>query len=125
MKKKKFIIILGILFITLGGVQLKKELDKKQLLKTEGPRIEKYLKYNYKNITTVHFTDVIINPTGIPHIKGYINNDKELKFNAGIYDKHYEASLSWFNDNTAPKRYNDLKNKTVTEIEKEEAQKKN
>lgn len=121
--KKKRILIIVILLVLMGGYYLKKEFDKKKLIETEGPRIEKYLKYNYRDIATVNFTEVVINPTGIPHIKGYVNDNTDLKFSAGIYDDHYEASLIWSNDNTAPKRNNDLKNKTVTEIEDEEAKK--
>jgi len=124
MKKKRFLIILGALFILLGGVYLKKEFDEKQLLETEGPRIEKYLKYNYKNINSITFTKVKINPTGIPHIIGYVNNDKDMNFNAGIYKKHFSRALDFF-DTTPEYKNTDALIKSIEEIEEEEAREKN
>ncbi|MGY3779251.1 DUF1433 domain-containing protein [Isobaculum melis] len=123
MKKKRMIIIV-IFLVLLGTYFLKKEFDKKKLIESEGPRIEKYLKYNFKDIKSVTFTDVVMNPTGIPHIHGYVNDDAHLGFSAGIYDEHYEADFSWYNSEISPESNNLYKNKTVTEIEKEEANQK-
>lgn len=113
-------LVITISIVIIGGKILNKEKYKQQLIDEEGPRIEKYLKYNYKGIKEVTFTEVKINPTGIPHIKGYVNNDKKMTFSAGIYDEHYTASLSWNNDEKAPQAKFEDKNRTVPEIEKEE-----
>ncbi|MBC1228593.1 DUF1433 domain-containing protein [Listeria booriae] len=91
-------IILLLLIIITGGwlfvnhQQKEKAID--TIAKEEQPRIEKYIRYNYNDIESVHFTDITINPTGIPHVEGYVNNDKDAWFDAGIYDKHFEVALS-------------------------------
>ncbi|MGY3779252.1 DUF1433 domain-containing protein [Isobaculum melis] len=126
MKKKK-IVILFFVFILIGGVYLKKEADKKKLLETEGPRIEKYLKHNYENYESITFETVVVSPTGTPHIKGYVNNDPELKFDIGISRDHFNAGLNWDDDNKSltKKEAYKYQSKTVEEIEKEEASQKN
>src|SRR5699024_650904 len=89
--------------------------------------IIKYLKYNYKGIDSVTLTGVKINPTGIPHIEGYINDDKEISFDAGIYDEHFEAALNFDFDRNKPEYRNgdnQVRNTTVSEIEKEEREQK-
>lgn len=120
MKKKILIALLIILSIT-GGWLLMKENQKKDLLNMESPRIEKYLKYNYKDIKSVTFTDVSNNPTGVPHIKGYVNNDKKQYFDVGIYSEKFDAGLNFLGDKK-PDYKNEGVTKTVTEIEKEEAE---
>ncbi|MGY3779200.1 DUF1433 domain-containing protein [Isobaculum melis] len=120
--KKNRIIIVVILLILISGYFLKKEWDKKKLIETEGPRIEKYLKYNFKDIETVQFTKVIINPTGVPHIKGYFNNE-ENTFDAGIYSEHFEGALDFTGFITPKHQFDDETEKNVSEIEEEEAQK--
>ncbi|MGY3779201.1 DUF1433 domain-containing protein [Isobaculum melis] len=122
MKKKKIIIIIILLVLIGGGYYLKEEFDKKKLIETEGPRIEKYLKYNYENYESITFDTVVVNPTGIPHIKGYVNNNPELKFDVGIYDDHFNAGVNWIDDEKSliPREEYQYESKTVTEIEKEE-----
>lgn len=121
--KKTFIILFCVILSVAGGVYLKKEIDKKSLLEKEGSRIEKYLKYNYKDINSITFTDVKINPTGIPHIMGYVNNNEDMNFNAGIYKEHFSRALDFF-DKIPEYKNKDGLIKSVTEIEKEEANEK-
>ncbi|WP_314065589.1 DUF1433 domain-containing protein [uncultured Vagococcus sp.] len=119
MKKKTFLIIFSIALIVLGGVYLKKQIEKSQLISEEGPRIEKYLRYNYKDINSVTFTNVKVNPTGIPHITGYVNNHKDMNFNAGIYKNHFSRALDFFEKKPEFKS-NNGEIKSIEEIDKEE-----
>lgn len=91
--KKTFIITMILLIIITGGWLIMNENKKKDLLTSESPRIEKYLKYNYENIKSVTFTKVVVTPMGVPHIQGYVNNNEDMSFNAGIYEKHFETAL--------------------------------
>nr|WP_244966933.1 DUF1433 domain-containing protein [Listeria grandensis] len=106
MRTSRFIFLVLVafwLFIIVGSfIFVKKEIDERKLAREaavdkliveESPRVEKYLKYNYENIDSVVITGVDINPTGIPHIKGYVNGDRKLSFDAGVYDEHYEGAL--------------------------------
>lgn len=98
-----------------------KAIQETKLLQTEKPRIEKYLKYNYENIESVSFTEVKTNPTGVQHIIGYVNNDKETYFNAGIYNNNFEGDIVTQNLRETDEN---VKNgaKNVSDIEKEEAE---
>lgn len=120
--KKTFIIITILLFIITGGWLILKAIQETKLLQTEKPRIEKYLKYNYENIESVSFTEVKTNPTGVQHIIGYVNNDKETYFNAGIYNNNFEGDIVTQNLRETDEN---VKNgaKNVSDIEKEEAEK--
>lgn len=132
MKTKTKIIIasIGILLlltITGGALIVKQEVTKKEnaaleadkkLMAEEKPRIEKYLVYNYENIKSVTLTKVDHNPTGIPHILGYVNGDKELSFDAGIYDEHFETALDATGDRFPHTKLPGHETLTVTEIEK-------
>lgn len=100
---------------------MKNNIDKKELIKSEGPRIEKYLKYNYEGVEKVEFTDVFFTPTGIPHIVGFINDDNNISFDAGVYNGRYNAAINWDNDDNVPSRSsNDGSIKTMEQIEEEE-----
>ncbi|MGY3779206.1 DUF1433 domain-containing protein [Isobaculum melis] len=101
---------------------MKKEFDKKGIMNEEGPRIEKFLTYNYNDIKTIHFTKVVINPTGIPHIQGYVNDNKEYYFSASIGTPHFNTGVS-FSKNWVPKKFGDSTIKTLEEIETEEKSK--
>lgn len=118
MKKYVIIILITTIIIT-GGWFILKEIQKKNFLKEEAPRIEKYLKYNYENIKSVTFTEVKVYPTGVPHIIGYVNDDKSTYFNAGIYNSHFEQSLSTKNISETDAAFNNGA-KSVSEIENEE-----
>ncbi|MGX7419180.1 DUF1433 domain-containing protein [Carnobacterium gallinarum] len=103
-----------------------KSIQEKELMETEKPRIEKYLKYNYQNIKTVTLTEVIVNPTGVPHIQGYVNDNKEMSFDAGIYDEHFEGALNVTGDGPLHRTRYAVENgiKNVSDIEEEVQQKK-
>lgn len=125
--KKTFIIILILFFIITGGWLILKAIQETKLLQEEKPSIEKYLKYNYKNIKTVTLTEVKTHPTGVPHIIGYVNNDDTMTFDAGIYNDHFEGSLSSIGDTPLTRTDKTVKYgfKNVADIEKEEAEQQN
>ncbi|WP_366533619.1 DUF1433 domain-containing protein (plasmid) [Carnobacterium maltaromaticum] len=118
MKKFLFVFITTILIIT-GGWLIVKEIQKKELLTENAPLIEKYLKYNYEGIKSVTFSEVKVNPTGVPHIIGYVNNDKDTYFSAGIYNEKFDGDIGVSN---IPMTDNNLEfgAKSVSDIEKEE-----
>ena len=47
-------------------------------------RVEKYIHYNIKDVKSITFREHKVSPMGVPHIRGYINGDKGLWFDAGI-----------------------------------------
>ncbi|MGX7418261.1 DUF1433 domain-containing protein [Carnobacterium gallinarum] len=96
-----------------------KEIKKNEMMSTESPRIEKYLKYNYEGIETITFEKVIVSPMGIPSINGYVNDDKEKTFSADIYDQHFEGDIITSNLTETDENFkNGAKN--VSDIEKDE-----
>lgn len=122
--KKTFIIITILLFIITGGWLFLKSIQETKFLNEEKPRIEKYLKYNYENIETVTLTKVVVTPMGVPHIEGFVNNNPDMNFDAGIYDKHFEQALSSTGDIPLTRTDEATENgeKSVSDIEKEEAE---
>ncbi|PGZ97132.1 hypothetical protein COE51_15230 [Bacillus pseudomycoides] len=125
--KKKLIVILSIICIITGGYftmeYLKQKEIKEQFWKRQEARITKYIHYNIKDVKSITFTEHNVNPMGVPSIKGYINDNKELSFNASIIDsKDYEKDFSCSGqlyDNYVKKP-----EKSVSEIEEEEKEKK-
>ncbi|MBC1469504.1 DUF1433 domain-containing protein [Listeria welshimeri] len=127
--KKKIIIIFSaiitiILFLAGGYFILKnqEEKDMKKILVEQKPRIETFFNYNYKGINNITLTSTKKNPTGVIHIKGYLNDDKDLWIDAALYD---EAGIEVVNsakevDETFLKPEYEENIKTVSEIEKEE-----
>lgn len=115
-------LVLMILIVIIGEKIVNKEEYKQQLINEEGPRIEKFLQYNYENFKSVTFEDVEISPTGIPHIQGFVNDNPELKFDASVSREQFNAGINWNDERKrlAPKFEYELKAKTVDEIEKEE-----
>ncbi|WP_036080368.1 DUF1433 domain-containing protein [Listeria cornellensis] len=102
---KKWLIVSSILLVFIsiitGGVYIMKEKENQkaedelaELIAIEKPRIEKYFKYNFIGVNQVTVTGAEIHPTGIPHIKGYVNNDKDLYFNAAVHKDHFDGDLS-------------------------------
>lgn len=118
---KKIFIVIILLFIITIGLLILKVIQETKLLQEAKPRIEKYLKYNYKNIESVSFIDVKTNPTGVQHIIGYVNNDKETYFNVGIYNNKFEGDIVTHNLRETDEN---IKNgaKNISDIEKEEAE---
>lgn len=127
--KKKIIIIFSaiitiILFLAGGYFILKnqEEKDMKKILVEQKPRIETFFNYNYKGINNITLTSTKKNPTGVIHIKGYLNDNKDLWIDAALYD---EAGIEVVNsakevDETFLKPEYEENVKTVSEIEKEE-----
>ncbi|HDR7613991.1 DUF1433 domain-containing protein [Bacillus cereus group sp. N28] len=120
--KKAVIIIISIIFIITGGYLGMEYLQKKEqeglFWKQQETRIEKYIRYNIKDVQSITFTKHEVNPMGVPSVDGYINNDKELNFSASISTtKNFEDKLS-----RSGKLGELVKKpeKSVSEIEKEE-----
>ncbi|OSX86964.1 hypothetical protein BTJ45_05547 [Bacillus mycoides] len=131
---KKFFFC-GILFVSLlviagvGGYHYVKEKQTEELEKymaEQKIRIEKYLKYNYNNVHSVTLTDIHKNPTGVVHINGYINGDKDLEIDASVVSEkgiEFVGGLSGGFDDKNHKPELEGKLKSVSEIEAEEKRK--
>ncbi|MFC0233898.1 DUF1433 domain-containing protein [Vagococcus entomophilus] len=50
---------------------------------TQKPRVEKFIKYNFKDVKTITFTKIENDPLG-SNLFGYINNDKEMDFDVSV-----------------------------------------
>ncbi|EDZ54390.1 conserved hypothetical protein [Bacillus cereus AH1134] len=101
---------------------LKQKEKEEEFWKVQEARVEKYIHYNIKDVKSITFTENKISPMGVPHIKGYINNNKELDFTASISTtENFEDkfTLSGELDEMIKKPA-----KSVSEIEKEEKEKK-
>ncbi|WP_088839405.1 DUF1433 domain-containing protein, partial [Listeria sp. ILCC792] len=102
--------------------------QEKELMQEQKPRIEKYLSYNYNNINTITLTNVYTNPTGVIHIKGYINNNKKLKIDAPLDGKNgveVVDTTTYIYENYMKEKYK-FKAINVSDIEaKEKANKQN
>ncbi|AQP98247.1 DUF1433 domain-containing protein [Bacillus amyloliquefaciens] len=90
MRMRKYIIILIVIIIAVGGFFVKHQYDKhkneEKLVIEAQDHMRNYLKKDYKNVQEVHFSkDYNIDPTGGVEVSGYINNNKEKEF-SGIYD---------------------------------------
>ncbi|WP_440603447.1 DUF1433 domain-containing protein [Bacillus sp. GB_SG_008] len=125
--KKKLIVILSIFFIISGGYIGMKYFKQKeiedQFLKEQKTRIEKYIRYNVKDVESITFTEYSVSPMGVPHINGYINNDQELWFDASVVgSKNFEDDFS--SSGELYDKYTKKPEKSVSEIEKEEKEKK-
>ncbi|OSX86963.1 DUF1433 domain-containing protein [Bacillus cereus] len=125
----------GILLVLLlviggfGGYHYMKEKQNEELNKymaEQKIRIEKYLKYNYNNVHSVTLTGMHRNPTGVVHIEGYINGNKDLGIDASVENEkgiEFVDILSIeFEDKNCKPEFED-KSKSVSEIEAEEKRK--
>jgi len=90
--------------------------------KAQEARVEKYIRYNIQDVKSITFIEHKISPMGVPHIKGYINDNRELWFDAGLDDNDtFDRKLG---------RSGELgklikkPEKSVSEIEKEEKEKR-
>ncbi|MFD5260343.1 DUF1433 domain-containing protein [Bacillus wiedmannii] len=124
--KKKSAIFLSIICIIAGGyftMEYLKQKEKKEFFwKVQETRVAKYIHYNVKDVKSITFTEYETSPMGVPHIKGYINDNQELWFDAGLdSNDNFERKLG---------RSGELgqlikqPEKSVSEIEKEEKEKK-
>ncbi|MCU4771253.1 DUF1433 domain-containing protein [Bacillus toyonensis] len=124
--KKKLIIFISIICIIAGGYFTMEYLKQKEIeekfWKIQETRVEKYIHYNIKDVKSIMFTKHEVNPMGIPTLEGYINGDQELWFVASIsttenFEDHFGRS------GELGKLIKDPE-KSVSEIEKEEKEKK-
>ncbi|EEL55245.1 DUF1433 domain-containing protein [Bacillus cereus] len=124
--KKKLVIILSIICIIAGGfftLEYLKHKEKEEFFwKTQETRVEKYIHYNVKDVKSITFIEHKISPMGIPSIEGYINDDKDLWFDASISTtENFEDKFS--RSGELGKLIKDPE-KSVSEIEEEEKEKK-
>ncbi|EUJ29720.1 hypothetical protein MFLO_11025 [Listeria floridensis FSL S10-1187] len=97
-----------------------------QLMREQKPRIEKFLNYNFNHIKNVTLTDTRTNPTGVVHIEGYINDNKNLWIDASLDSQNgvEVVNVTDYIDEHYKKEEFKYKLKNVTEIEAEEKAKK-
>ncbi|WP_238037219.1 DUF1433 domain-containing protein [Listeria monocytogenes] len=99
---------------------------KSKIFTQQKPRIKAFFDYNYKGINEITLTSLQENPTGVVHIKGYLNGDEDLWIDAGLFDS---AGVEIVNsakevDEQFLKNENEENIKTVSEIQQEENSKK-
>ncbi|PET20191.1 hypothetical protein CN513_09205 [Bacillus cereus] len=121
--KKAMILVISAVILIAGGYFTMEYLKQKEeeFWKVQEARVEKYIHYNIKDVKSITFTENKISPMGVPHIKGYINNNKELDFTASISTtENFEDKFT-----RSGKLGKLIKNpeKSVSEIEKEEKEK--
>ncbi|AOC92555.1 DUF1433 domain-containing protein [Bacillus amyloliquefaciens] len=97
MKKNRYIMILILIIIAVGGLFMKHQYDQKKkeiaLFEEAQIHMEKFLATNYKNVDDIHFSDdYYINPMGGISVKGYTNGKKEFE---GLYDPSNKEILSY------------------------------
>ncbi|AJH08544.1 DUF1433 domain-containing protein [Bacillus thuringiensis] len=124
--KKAMILVISAVILIAGGYFTMEYLNKKEqeekFWKIQESRIEKYIHYNIENVESITLSDHSVSPMGVPSVEGYINNDKELWFDASISttDKFEDKfGCSGELDKMIKKPA-----KSVSEIEKEEKEKK-
>ncbi|MGY2614136.1 DUF1433 domain-containing protein [Bacillus pretiosus] len=124
--KKKLVIILSIICIIAGGYFTMEYLKQKEIeekfWKAQEVRVEKYIHYNIQDVKSITFTERETSPMGIPRLKGYINNNQQLDFVARIsttenFEDKFDCSAELGKLIKDPE-------KSVSEIEKEEKEKK-
>lgn len=124
--KKKLVIILSIICIITGGYFTMEYLKHKEIeekfWKAQEVRVEKYIHYNIQDVKSITFTERETSPMGIPRLKGYINNNQQLDFVARIsttenFEDKFDCSAELGKLIKDPE-------KSVSEIEKEEKEKK-
>ena len=124
--KKIIIWFVSAVVLIAGGYFTMEYLNQKEkeekVWKAQEARVEKYIRYNIQDVKSITFIEHKISPMGVPHIKGYINDNRELWFDAGLDDNDtFDRKLG---------RSGELgklikkPEKSVSEIEKEEKEKK-
>ncbi|MES9690096.1 MULTISPECIES: DUF1433 domain-containing protein [Bacillus cereus group] len=124
--KKKLVIVVSIICIIAGGYftmeYLKQKEKEEQFWKVQEARVEKYIHYNIEDVKSITFIEKGVSPMGVPKLKGYINNNKELDFIASI-----STTENFENKFTRSGELDEMIKKpakSVSEIEKEEKEKK-
>ncbi|TKH55369.1 DUF1433 domain-containing protein, partial [Bacillus cereus] len=123
--KKAMILVISAVILIAGGYftieYLKQKEKEEKFWNEQKERVEKYIHYNIKDVKSITFTKNDVSPMGVPSVEGYINNDKELWFDASISttDKfENKFGCSGELDKMIKKPA-----KSVSEIEKEEKEK--
>ena len=123
--KKVMILIVSAVILIAGGYftmeYLKQKEKEEQFWKVQEARVEKYIYYNIEDVKSITFIEKGVSPMGVPKLKGYINNNKELDFTASISTtENFEDKFT-----RSGKLGKLIKNpeKSVSEIEKEEKEK--
>ncbi|PET39188.1 hypothetical protein CN520_19445 [Bacillus cereus] len=124
--KKKLVIVLSIICIIAGGYFTMEYLKQKEIEEKfwneQKERVEKYIHYNIKDVKSITFREHKVSPMGVPHIRGYINGDKGLWFDAGIgTTENFEDDFGCSGELDKLIKKPD---KSVSEIEKEEKENK-
>lgn len=125
--KKTVMVVFAIIFIITGGYIGMKYVDKKeqeeQFWKKQEARVEKYIRYNIKDVQSIKFKEHSVSPMGVPRLKGYINNNEELDFIAHISTtKNFEDDFTCSGE--LYDNYVKKPEKSVSEIEEEEREQK-
>ncbi|PGZ97131.1 hypothetical protein COE51_15225 [Bacillus pseudomycoides] len=122
--KKNIMLFISVMLIIAGAyftIEYFKHKDKeKQFWKEQEARIEKYIHYNVRDVQSISFTEHGVNPMGVPYIEGYVNNDKELDFNASIINS--EKFEENFNCSGKLDKLIKKPEKSISEIKKEKKQ---
>ncbi|MED1093837.1 DUF1433 domain-containing protein [Bacillus paramycoides] len=120
--KKVIILVVSVIVLIAGGYftmeYLKQKEEEERFWKVQEARVEKYIRYNIQDVKSITFTEKSVSPMGVPSIEGYINDDKELWFDASISTtENFEDKFS-----RSGELGKLIKNpeKSVSEIEKEE-----
>ena len=124
--KKVMILVVSVVVLIAGGYftmeYLKQKEKEEKFWKTQETRVEKYIHYNIQDVKSITFTKHDISPMGVPSVEGYINDDKELWFDASISTtENFEDKFS--RSGELGKLIKDPE-KSVSEIEKEEKEKR-
>ena len=124
--KKKLVIFLSIICIIAGGYftmeYLKQKEKEEQFWKVQEARVEKYIYYNIEDVKSITFIEKGVSPMGVPKLKGYINKDEQLSFIA-----HISTTENFEDDFGCSGELDEMIKKpakSVSEIEKEEKEKK-
>ncbi|HDR8169062.1 TPA: DUF1433 domain-containing protein [Bacillus thuringiensis] len=123
--KKVIILDVSALLLIAGGFftleYLKHKEEEEKFWKVQEARVEKYIRYNIQDVKSITFIEHKISPMGIPSIEGYINDDKDLWFDASISTtENFEDKFS--RSGELGKLIKDPE-KSVSEIENEEKKK--
>ncbi|MGH1049376.1 MULTISPECIES: DUF1433 domain-containing protein [Bacillus] len=125
--KKVMILVVSAVILIAGGYftmeYLKQKEKEEKFWKTQEVRVEKYIHYNIQDVKSITFTERETSPMGIPRLKGYINNDQQLDFVARISTtENFEDKFDCSGELYA--NYMKKPEKSVSEIEKEEKEKR-
>ncbi|MED3094892.1 DUF1433 domain-containing protein [Bacillus thuringiensis] len=124
--KKAMILVISAVMIIAGGYFTMEYLNQKEkeekFWKAQEARVEKYIHYNIQDVQSITFTKYEVSPMGIPKLKGYINKDEQLSFIA-----HISTTENFEDDFGCSGELDEMIKKpakSVSEIEKEEKEKK-